>query len=133
MQQAAWTFAVKEWSCKEETKADYIRRAQRIREYAATGKTLPDSSESQLVMDIRVFVEEFLDQRFPDRFAPKTLLGAMCDAVAADSSDPLYSSAEDLRELNEFSRPDHHRGTSPPDPVELKGQCQKVVEIVGNY
>lgn len=133
VQQAAWTFAVKKWSCKEETKTDYVRRAQRIREYAATGTTLPDSSEPQLVSDIRVFVEEFLDQRFPDRFSPNISLGVMCEAIAADSDDPLFNSAEELKELNEFSRPDHHRGTSPPDPAELRSQCQKVVDIVGNY
>lgn len=133
VQEAAWKFAVKRWSCREETKADYVRRAQRIREYAATGMTLPDSSEAQLVADIRVFVEEFLDQRFPDRFAGNTLLGAMCEAIAADPNDPLFISAQELKELNEFSRPDHHRGTNPPDPAELKSQCQKVVDILGNY
>lgn len=28
---------------------------------------------------------------------------------------------------------DHHRGTSPPDPTQLRAQCKKVVKIVGAY
>jgi len=128
-----WKAKIAAWSCKDEIKADYVRRAERIREYAATQTHLPDSNGHQLASDIRVFMEEFLDQRFPGRFADGVALGPMCDAIADDPNDPLNAHKDDLRELNEFSRPDHHRGTQPPDPAELQAQCQKVVDILGDY
>lgn len=128
-----WKAKVTPWSCRDEIKADYIRRAERIREYAATQAHLPDSNGNQLGSDIRVFLEEFLDQRFPGRFHTGEALGAMCDAIADDPDDPLHDHKDDLRELNEFSRVDHHRGTRPPDPNELQAQCQKVVDILGDY
>lgn len=128
-----WKAKVAPWSCSDEIKADYVRRAERIREYAATQTHLPDSNGSQLASDIRVFLEEFLDQRFPGRFQAGECLGAMCDAIADDPNDPLHAHKDDLRELNEFSRADHHRGTQAPDPHELQAQCQKVVDILGNY
>lgn len=128
-----WKAKVAPWSCTDEIKADYVRRAERIREYAATRTHLPDSNGNQLASDIRVFLEEFLDQRFPGRFHAGECLGAMCDAIADDPNDPLHAHKDDLRELNEFSRVDHHRGTQPPDPNELQSQCQKVVDILGDY
>ena len=65
----------------------------------------------------------------PDRFS------ALCvdDIEAAGAADHLYVHRNDLRSLNEFSRPGHHRGTSPPDPTELRAQCRKIVKIIGSY
>ncbi len=128
-----WKAKVKAWSCKDEIKSDYVRRAERIREYAATQTHLQDSNGNQLASDIRIFMEEFLDQRFPGRFADGATLGQMCDAITDDPDDPLHTNRDDLRELNAFGRPDHHRGTQPPDPVELQAQCQKVVDILGDH
>jgi hypothetical protein len=132
-QTGKWKAKIESWSCNDEVKADYVRRAQRIREYAATGQHLPDSNAAQLASDIRVFLEEFLDLRFPGRFPANETLGPMCDAIDDDTADPLHMHKDELRELNEFSRPDHHRGTEPPDPTELQAQCQKVVDIIGDY
>lgn len=129
-----WNGRLERWDCRKEIRSDYVRRAEHIREYAATRTHLGDSNGHQLASDIRVFVEEFLDQRFPGRFAAGVTLGPMCDAVAGRPDDPLHAHKDDLRELNEFSRPDHHRGSNPPDPTELQAQCQKkVVDILGQY
>lgn len=128
-----WQGKLSSWDCRKEIRGDYVRRAEHIREYAATQTHLANSNGHQLASDIRVFVEEFLDQRFPGRFAHGVTLGLMCDTIAADADDPLHAHKDDLRELNEFSRPDHHRGSTPPDPIELQAQCQKVVDILGRY
>ncbi len=129
-----WVANLKAWNVDEEVKADYVRRAERIRAYASTGQHLTDCTPALLAGDIRVFVEEYIDLRFPGRFAARTLLGAMVDDIdAAGDSDHLHVHRQDLRSLNEFSRPDHHRGTSPPDPTQLRAQCRKVVKIIGSY
>lgn len=129
-----WVANLKAWNVEDEVKADYVRRAERIRAYASTGQHLTGCSPALLASDIRIFVEEYIDLRFPGRFAARTLLGAMVDEIdAAGADDHLYGHRTDLRSLNEFSRPDHHRGTSPPDPTQLQAQCKKVVKIVGAY
>lgn len=129
-----WVANLKAWNVEDEIKADYVRRAERIRAYASTGQHLTGCNGALLASDIRVFVEEYIDLRFPGRFAARTQLGAMLDDIdAAGAADPLYVHRQDLRALNEFSRPDHHRGTSPPDPGQLRAQCKKVVRIIGTY
>ena len=129
-----WVASLKAWHLDDEVKADYVRRAERIRAYANTGQHLTGCSPAHLAGDLRIFVEEFLDLRFPGRFAPKTLLGAMIDEIEqAGPGDLLYAQVATLRSLNEYSRQDHHRGTSPPDPTQLRAQCRKVVAIVGTY
>ncbi|MGA0606581.1 AAA family ATPase [Phenylobacterium sp. VNQ135] len=129
-----WVANLKAWNVDEEVKADYVRRAERIRAYASTGQHLADCTPALLASDIRVFVEEYIDLRFPGRFAPRAVLGAMVDEIeAAGDTDHLYVHRHDLRSLNEFSRPDHHRGTAPPDPTQLRAQCKKVVKIIGAY
>ena len=132
--QSDWVANLKSWNVEEEVKADYVRRAERIRAYAATGQHLTGCNPSLLVGDVRVFVEEYIDLRFPGRFPARTALGGMVDDIeAAGVSDHLYDHRQDLRSLNEFSRSDHHRGTSPPDPDQLRAQCKKVVKIIGAY
>lgn len=129
-----WVANLKAWNVEEEIKADYVRRSERIRAYASTGQHLKDCTPAALASDLRVFIEEYLDLRFPGRFAARTLLGGMIDEIdAAGPSDHLYAQREELRSLNEFSRPDHHRGTSPPDPTQLRAQCRKIVKIIGSY
>jgi wobble nucleotide-excising tRNase len=129
-----WVANLKAWNVDDEVKADYVRRAERIRAYASTGQHLSDCTPALLASDLRVFVEEYIDLRFPGRFAARTLLGAMVDDIeAAGDTDHLYVHRHELRSLNEFSRPDHHRGTSPPDPTQLRAQCKKVVKIIGAY
>lgn len=129
-----WVANLKAWNVEDEVKADYVRRAERIRAYASTGQHLTGCSPALLASDIRVFVEEYIDLRFPGRFAARTLLGAMVDEIdAAGPADHLYGHRANLRSLNEFSRSDHHRGTSPPDPTQLRAQCKKVVKIIGAY
>jgi wobble nucleotide-excising tRNase len=130
---ADWRGRICSWSSEEELKADYVRRAERIRGFAGTGQHLPGCSAALLAYDLRLFVEEYLDLRFPGRFAARTLLGAMIDDIDASPDDPLYSERRALREINEFARPDHHRGTSGPDPTQLRAQCKKVMRIVGSY
>jgi wobble nucleotide-excising tRNase len=129
-----WVANLRTWNVEEEVKADYVRRAERIRHFASTGAHLTGCSGPLLAGDIRVFVEEYIDLRFPGRFAARTLLGAMVDDIdAAGSNDHLWAYRVELRALNEFSRPDHHRGTTPPDPDQLRAQCRKVVKIIGAY
>lgn len=121
------------WSAQSELKSDYVRRAERIRGYANTGVHLSGCSATMLASDLRVFMEEYLDQRFPGRFAPRTLLGGMIDAIDECPNDPLHPERLSLREINEFSRPEHHRGTEGPDPTQLQAQCKKIVRIIGTY
>ena len=130
---ANWRGRVCSWSSEEELKTDYVRRAERIRGLASTGQHLPGCSASLLAYDLRVFVEEYLDLRFPGRFPARTLLGGMIDEIDASPDDPLYPERRALREINQFARVDHHRGTSEPDPNQLRAQCKKVMRIVGRY
>lgn len=131
---ADWNGTISPWSVQEEVKADYVRRAERIRAYAGDGKLLKDCSASQLVSDLRVFMEEYLDLRFPGRFAPGDLLGEMVRKIdEAGSDDPLWAKRVELANLNEYSRPEHHRGTQAPDPTQLRAQCRKVIGIIGSY
>lgn len=129
-----WEGSVKAWSAVDELKAEYVRRAERIRAYAVSGKHLKDCTPQALASDVRVFMEEYLDLRFPGRFSPSVTLGIMVDEIdSTGAGDPLHGHVTALRELNEFSRPEHHRGGGNPDPDQLKAQCKKVVRIVGAY
>ena len=131
---ADWHGTVSAWSADDEVRAEYIRRAERIRGYAGSGQHLTGCSPQQLASDIRVFLEEYVDLLFPGRFAARTTLGTMVDEIDdAGPNDPLHLHRIALRDLNEFSRPDHHRGTQPPDPTQLRAQCRKVVGLIGAY
>ena len=128
-----WKGRICAWSSEEEVRSDYVRRAERIRGFAGNGQHLSGCSAPLLASDLRIFLEEYLDLRFPGRFAPRTLLGAMIDEIDASPDDPLYDKRLVLREINEYSRPDHHRGTVSPDPTQLRAQCKKIVKIIGAF
>lgn len=51
----------------------------------------------------------------------------------AGADDPLYSSADALIALNEFTRPNMHGGADNPNPDELRAQGKKLIRIVGSY
>lgn len=51
----------------------------------------------------------------------------------AGVDDPLYSSAEALIALNEFTRPNIRGGADNPYPDELRAQGKKLIRVVGNY
>ncbi|MEM7701513.1 MAG: AAA family ATPase [Pseudomonadota bacterium] len=129
-----WHGTVSAWSAETEVQQAYVRKAQRIRSYAATGACLSDTTVDALASDLRVFLEEFLDLRFPGRFVRGDNLGAMARSIQdAGMADPLFKHATALRELNEYSRPEHHRGSGQVNPNQLRAQCRKVVAILGDY
>ncbi len=127
--------AIYQWSSAEELKAEYVRRAEILREYANHGRLLKDQTTVSVQMAIRPFLEDYIRARFPARFPdPLRMLDGMTDEIeAAGVSDPLYAHVTTLRALNEYSRGSMHGGAQGPDPAALRGQCQKVIDIVGSY
>lgn len=123
-----------ECDIEAEMKLMYVRRADRIRLYASTAIQPPDCSLSEIQTDLRSFMEEYVDLRNPGRFPKLTMLDAMIDAIETKGDDdPLHPHCDDLRAINEFSRPDHHKGASIPDPIQLRAKCQQVIDIIGAY
>jgi wobble nucleotide-excising tRNase len=128
------TAAIKVWSSAKELESLYVRQAERIRAYGNGGQLLTECTAESLVKDLRPFTEEFLKQRFPGRFGPLEMLDSMADGIAeAGAADPLYLHVEDLKVLNEYTRPYMHGGAPPPDPGQLRAQCGRVVDIIGRY
>ena len=122
------------WSSATELKDQYIRQAERIREFASTGTFLPGSDPDALVKDIRPFLENYIRARCPARYGPHVMLGDMAeDIAAAGIADPLFKEAEKLFALNEYTRPYMHGSASNPSPTELRAQCRKVIGLIGAY
>lgn len=117
---------------EDELKVLYVRRADRIRLYAKTGLPPRDCTLNELQADLRTFLEEYVDLRNPGRWPRLTALGGMIEEVTnAGPSDPLFASVATLRAINEYSRPDHHRGAPSVDPDQLRAKCRQVVSIIG--
>lgn len=126
--------AIKQWSSTEELKEIYVRQAERIRHYANSGVFLADTNAESLIKDLRPFLEDFVKLRFPGRFGSMKMLDAMVDEIdAAGPSDPLFQDIEHLRALNEYTRANHHGGSSHPDTAALRAQCHRVLMVLGRY
>jgi hypothetical protein len=128
-----WRGEIRKWSCELELEEEYVRRAAKIRAFASNGQHLKGSTDSEVAGHIRPFLEEFIDRRFPGRFARLEMLDTMVKAIAGNPDDPLHAHHLTLAELNEFSRPEHHRDPDRQNPTQLKAQCRKVIDIVGRY
>lgn len=128
-----WRGEIRKWSCEKELEEEYVRRAAKIRAFASTGQHLKGCTDAEVAVQIRPFLEEFMDRRFPGRFARLEMLDTMVKGIADNPDDPLHPHHVKLAELNEFSRPEHHRDPDRQNPTQLRVQCQKVVDIVGRY
>jgi wobble nucleotide-excising tRNase len=125
---------IRDWSSAEELKDQYVRQAERIREFAGTGTFLKDSNADSLVKDIRPFLENYVRARCPARYDPHVMLGTMVEDIeGVGANDPLFKDVEKLRALNEYTRPYMHGSLSNPGETELRAQCKKVVSVVGSY
>jgi hypothetical protein len=122
------------WSAKDELKPLYLRQFEMIRSYASQGVLLPDATLSSVKQAMRPFLEDYLKLRFPSRFVNGEQISEMAKAIVdAGIDDPLYSSADALIALNEFTRVNMHGGADNPDPGELRAQGKKLMRIVGSY
>ncbi len=121
-------------SLEDELKEVYVRQSEAIREYAQRQTVLADFTELSLIQALRPFLEDYIRARFPGRFQNNDMLTAMTDAIeAAGATDAMFNSVADLRDINEYTRPNHHGGSTMPDPIELRTYCKKVVRIIGAY
>ncbi len=122
------------WSAKDELEPLYLRQFELIRSYASQGILLPGASLSSVKQAMRPFLEDYLKLRFPARFVNGEHISEMAKSIKdAGADDPLYSSADTLIALNEFTRPNMHGGADNPDPDELRAQGKKLLRIVGSY
>jgi hypothetical protein len=97
-------------------------------------KPIPDASLSSVKQAMRPFLEDYLKQRFPARFENGEQISEMARAIKdAGADDPLFSSADALLALNEFTRPNMHGGADNPNPDEPRAQSKKLIRIVGSY
>jgi len=121
-------------SLEDELKDLYVRQSEAIREYAQRQTVLADFTELSLIQALRPFLEDYIRARFPGRFQSSDMLTAMTDAIeAAGATDAMFNSVTDLRDINEYTRPNHHGGATTPDPIELRTYCKKIVKIIGSY
>tara|TARA_R110001606_G_scaffold346930_1_gene496198 strand:- start:1507 stop:3474 length:1968 start_codon:yes stop_codon:yes gene_type:complete len=126
--------ALEKWSSERELASQYLRRSERIREFARQKNLLDPDSDETLHQAIRPFLEDYLRNRFPGRFGDSTHLFEMANIIeGAGNQDPMFSHVHDLQELNNYSRRSMHGGDSQSSPDELQAQCRKVVRIVGEY
>ncbi|MEN0653380.1 MULTISPECIES: AAA family ATPase [Hyphobacterium] len=125
---------VSRWDAGEELKQPYVRNAEIIREFATQGAPIKGESLQSTAQAIRPFLEDYMRARMPGRFAENALISEMLPEIKnAGESDPLFSAVAGLNALNEYSRRYMHANAPKPDPSELQAQCQKVVQIVGDY
>ena len=126
--------SISSWSSAAELKSLYVRQAEMIREFATQGTPLKDETPQSTLQAIRPFLEDYIKARFPGRFADHELLVPMIEAIRqAGSDDPLHGSVDELLALNEYTRRNMHGGGQSPDPVGLRAQARKVVQLVGSY
>lgn len=122
------------WSAKDELEPLHLRQFELIRSYASQGILLPGASLSSVKQAMRPFLEDYLKLRFPARFVNGEHISEMAKSIKdAGADDPLYSSADTLIALNEFTRPNMHGGADNPNPDELRAQGKKLLRIVGSY
>lgn len=122
------------WSANDELKPLYLRQFELIRSYASLGVLLAGATLSSVKQAMRPFLEDYLKLRFPARFVNGEQISGMAKAIKdAGVDDPLFSSADVLIALNEFTRPDMHGGADNPDPDQLRAQSKKLLRIVGSY
>lgn len=123
------------WSSAEELKELYVRRAEVIREFANHGNLLKDQTALSVQQQLRPFMEDHLRARYPSRFPdPLTMFNDMINAIEeAGNADDMFKNVSEMRSLNEYSRGSMHGGGTAPDETELRSQCRRVMEIVGNF
>jgi wobble nucleotide-excising tRNase len=122
------------WSSADELKTTYLRQAETILEYAKHGTLLDSITEAGLHQQIRPFMEDYIQARFPSRFSAKTFLSDMASSIqTAGANDPLFGHVQDILALNEYTRPNMHGGAIATDPAALRAQCRKVQRIVSSY
>ncbi|WP_296578083.1 AAA family ATPase [Phreatobacter sp.] len=125
---------IKVWSSEAELKTTYIRHYEMITEYAKHGTLLAGTDHAGVHKAIRPFLEDFIKNRFPGRFAADAYLHEMATAIeASGATDPMHASTADLLALNEYTRPTMHGGALVTEPIALRAQCQRVQRIIGLY
>ncbi|HYC02455.1 MAG TPA: AAA family ATPase [Azospirillaceae bacterium] len=122
------------WKSEDEIKSLFVKQYDRIRYYAQHGMCLQNFTEESLAKDIKPFIEDYIKNRFPGRFETRDMMQQMIEGIQnTGSNDPLWASISDISALNEFARVYGHGGAPPPDPIELRAQCERVLDIVGRY
>lgn len=132
---ASSTYTLKEWDiahhCMSEAHRDYFI----LRKFLDDG--LPDGTAAHTVArSIRPYIEGYLRNRFPDKFAGKKMLGNLIEAIrqagAGDELVSLQSRLTDLEDLNSFARRAHHasEGGPPVTEAEVAAYATRALEFV---
>ena len=126
--------SIRSLTLSDELKESYVRNAAAIREYARHEVILEDFTTLSLTQAIRIFLEDYIQARYPTRFQNNEQLLEMSTAIeTAGADDEMFKFVGELNALREYSRKYHHAGAPNPDPTELRAQCKKVVRITGSF
>jgi len=124
------------WDIEEETCDDYFQNFDTLQEYIGTGAGEP----IHVVRCIRPLLEKYLRMKFPHAFGKTEWLGDFIAKIHAAGLGDLLAAAlpvlADLEAVNDYSKPYHHDGDTPPAPepivgTELQSYARRTVSIIG--
>ena len=93
--------SIVECNILEKTKSQFIKDFFTLKNYQ-------HEDTIKVAAAIRTYLEGLLRRLYPDKFRENDWLGAYINAIKSDAQSPLFSIAEELDEINNYSCEFHH-------------------------
>ena len=125
---------IAEWDIEEAVKARYRADVEVLQRYYSEG----GGNARDVVQKIRPVLEGYCRNLYPSQFTDEDMLGAMIGKIRdAGNGHPLSPIADDLDDLNVFTRRYHHAenpggAIEVIDDTELVGCVKRTLSLVGN-
>lgn len=134
------TVTITEWDIEEEMKNPYFKQHDSLTSFICDGVGGDDLLSIATI--IRPVVEGWLRYGYPNKFAPKEMLGGMIKKIQEAEGDktisPLKYIFDDLYDIKEYTNKYHHNqinisDNEPIDQTELEGYVKRTLNLMGGY
>ena len=125
---------IAEWDIEQAVKARYRADVEILQRYYGDG----EGNARDVAQKIRPVLEGYCRNLCPSQFTDEDMLGAMIGKIRdAGNAHPLSAIADDLDDLNVYTRRYHHAensgaATEVIDDTELAGCVKRTLSLVGN-
>lgn len=125
---------IAEWDIEQAVKARYRADVEILQRYYGDG----EGNARDVAQKIRPVLEGYCRNLCPSQFTDEDMLGAMISKIRdAENAHPLSAIADDLDDLNVYTRRYHHAensgaATEVIDDTELAGCVKRTLTLVGN-
>jgi wobble nucleotide-excising tRNase len=121
-----------EWDIEQATQARYRGDIDALQKFFESGEGEP----LETIQKLRPVLEGYCKLLYTSRFDALDTLGVIVGKIRGDAAHPLQPIADDLDEINVYSRRYHHgenpgAATEPINDIELQGYIRRTLGLVG--